>query len=432
MCKFFYSDSAIKYTQNKIPVQGNLALKKKVSLLHFQQVFCRQNIFLLHEEVIIYSFKKCTLMKNFIKAKHHFVPVILVFLTLLIVSAGCKKYDASPSIQSQTSSDISLNGYKIVKLVADKDEFHALRVDHNLHNAWGMSSDDEEAEIWVSAADGGVSFVYDQTGKHIMPPVIIPSHEKGARGNPTGNVYNNTDEDFVIPGTGEPAEFIFASEDGTVSAWNDPAGGTAILVADRSGHDASYKGIAIAKDGGENFLYVTNFSQKKIDVFDKNFQHVTGKQFKDPNIPDTYAPFGIRNLHNMLYVTYARQTADGEEDSAGVGLGFVDVFHPDGSLATRFAAHGTLNAPWGIAEAKPGLCDNDNNILIGNFGDGRINVFDLNGKFKGQLMNGGDPIAIEGLWAIDNNIPDISPKQLYFTAGPNDEEDGLFGYLEKK
>jgi uncharacterized protein (TIGR03118 family) len=155
--------------------------------------------------------------------------------------------------------------------------------------------------------------------------------------------------------------------------------------------------------------------------------------FKDPNLPMGYAPFNIRNIGGMLFVTYALQKAGNEDDSAGVGHGFVDVFKPNGEMAMRFASRGKLNSPWGIARAKRGFINyDDDNILIGNFGDGRINVFDHDGKFLGQLMNNGSPVVIDGLWAIENNIAGISSKQLYFTAGPNDEEDGLFGYLLKK
>ncbi len=367
-------------------------------------------------------------MKKVMNQKLHFTESLII-LFAIVAGAGCKKNDMSSiPLNAQNETSISLNGFQQVNLVANSSGYGALRINPRLVNAWGMSADDE-GEIWVSAADAGLSFVYDKTGAHEMPPVTIPSHEPNVPGAPTGNIYNET-KDFVIPGSGEPAEFIFASEDGTISVWN--SGSSAIVVADRSGRDASYKGIAIGNDGGDNFLYVTNFTKAKIDVFDKKFNYVIGNHFKDPNLPAGYAPFNIRNIHGMLFVTYALQTADGEEDSTGAGLGFVNIFKPDGSLVKRFASHGTLNAPWGIAEARPGFCNKENAILIGNFGDGHINVFGFNGKFQGQLMNGGNPIAIDGLWAIDNEIPGISPKQLYFTAGPDDEEDGLFGFLIKK
>ena len=363
-----------------------------------------------------------------LRATNYFI-VILLFMAINI---SCKKYDALPvnAAASQSNDNISLDGFSQVNLVADKAVFGAPRLDHKLQNAWGMSADDE-GEIWVSANETGLSFVYGPAGQHLLPAVSIPSHDANVPGNPTGNIYNST-SDFIIPGTNTSAEFIFAEEGGTVSAWNDPTGSTAVVVADRTAADAVYKGVAIANDAGENFIYVTNFGQSKIDVFDKDFNYVTNKPFSDPNLPKGYAPFNIRNLHNLLYVTYALQTSDHEDDSSGVGFGFVDIYQPSGKLIKRFASRGTLNSPWGITEAKPGLCGNNNAILIGNFGDGRINVYTLNGDFLGQLTNGGSPVAVEGLWAIDTDIPGITGKRLYFTAGPDDEADGIFGFLQKQ
>lgn len=375
-------------------------------------------------------------MKNVMNRNLRLTDFFFILISFLFVTAGCKKTSDVAAIKAQnnsnaqTSSGYSLGGFTRINLSANKTSYHALHVNPKLLNAWGMSANDE-GEIWVSAADGGVSFVYDRIGGQLTPhPVDIPSHKPNLPGNPTGNIYNET-TDFIVPGTGKPAEFLFASEDGTISAWN--SGSSAILVADRSSKDASYKGIAIANDNGLNFLYLTNFSKHKIDVFDKDFNHVTGKPFYDGNIPAGYTPFGIREINNMLYVTYARQTKDGEEDSSGTGLGFVDVYWPNGTLSKHFAAHGTLNAPWGIAEAQPALLGKSA-VLIGNFGDGHINIFDWDGNFKGQLMQtNGEPVWIEGLWAIDNGIKNTSAaKQLYFTAGPNEESDGVFGFLGKR
>jgi len=363
-----------------------------------------------------------------------FHQTIFVLSAFFAITVGCKKTDMSPSLSSTVSSNdetVSLSGFKKVNLVANNATFNARRINSRLKNAWGLSASDGGI-IWVSANETGLSFVYDSIGNHVLPPVTIPSHTAGVHGNPTGNIFNPT-TDFIIPGTGAPAKFIFADEGGTISAWNSANLSPAVKVADRSGSGTVYKGLAMARNDGNNFLYVTNFGKAKIDVFDKHFKPVTGMAFKDPNLPRGYAPFNIRNIGGMLFVTYALQKAGKEDDSAGVGHGFVDVFKPNGEMAMRFASRGKLNSPWGIARAKRGFINyDDDNILIGNFGDGRINVFDHDGKFLGQLMNNGSPVVIDGLWAIENNIAGISSKQLYFTAGPNDEEDGLFGYLLKK
>lgn len=371
-------------------------------------------------------------MKKLLTSEHQFTNYLFILLLFAALYSGCKKDDAlrASSSAPQEDASLSLQGFTQVNLVANKSSYGTPRVDHNLQNAWGLSANDE-GQIWVSANATGLSFVYDLTGGHLLPSVVIPSHDPNTPGNPTGNIYNNT-EDFIIPGTNTKAEFIFAEEGGTVSAWNDPTGTTAVVVADRTNWDAVYKGLAMATDNGANFIYVTNFKQSKIDVFDHEFNYVTNKPFADPNLPQGYAPFNIRNIHGMLYVTYALQKVGNEDDSAGVGNGFVDVYWPNGTLSSRFASQGLLNSPWGIAEARPGFGSSKTGILIGNFGDGHINVFDVEGNFKGQLMNGGSPVTIDGLWAIDNDIPGIMPKQLYFTAGPNEEADGLFGFLQKQ
>ncbi|MDB5141904.1 MAG: hypothetical protein JWQ66_617, partial [Mucilaginibacter sp.] len=221
---------------------------------------------------------------------------------------------------------------------------------------------------------------------------------------------------------------------GIIAAWS--SGNSAVKVADRSASNAVYKRIVMATDGSANFLYLTNFKGGKIDVFDKNFTYVTSKPFLDPGIPAGFAPFNIQNIGGMLYVTYAKQKGpDNMDDQKGPGNGYVDIFNPDGTLVKRFASQGHLNSPWGIALAPAGFADGKQSILIGNFGDGRVNIFDMQGNFVGQLQNGGQPLTIDGLWAIDfleNNTGGNANDPLFFTAGPAEESHGLFGYLQKK
>jgi len=368
-------------------------------------------------------------MKTFYRVRS--IPGFLIAtLFLLIINTGCQKTTDAVSANEQTVSDAQANAssygnFVQVNLNANTSGYHAPRINPKLKNAWGLSAS-PGGTFWISAADGGVSFVYNNKGAPKIPAVTIPSHIPGSPGNPTGQIFNAT-SDFVIPGTGSTAKFIFASEDGTVSAWN--GGSSALVVADQSAAGAKYTGLAIANDGGTNYLYVANFTQGKVDVYDANFGWVSGKPFNDPNIPEGYSPFNIRAINNMLYITYAIVTDEGE-DSTGAGLGFVDVFWPNGSLKGRFASQGTLNAPWGITEASPELIGMSG-ILVGNFGDGHINIFDWDGNFKGQLMTSGGPVEIEGLWAIDNTVAETFHRQLYFTAGPEDEEDGIFGFLAR-
>jgi len=316
---------------------------------------------------------------------------------------------------------------KQTNLVADTAGYDATRLDPNLLNAWGIAAP-PNGPIWISANHAGLSVIYDRNGQQLRPPVTIPSLTAGQPGAPSGMVFNGT-TDFG------GNKFIFASEEGIIAGWS--SGNAAVKVADRSSFNAVYKGLTIANDGTANFLYVTNFKNSKIDVFDKDFNYVTDKPFSDPGIPAGFGPFNIQNISGNLYVTYAKLKApDNMDDQAGPGNGYVDIFTPQGQLVKRFASQGPLNSPWGIALAPAGFADEGPTILIGNFGDGRINVFGMAGHFKGQLRMHGKPITIDGLWAIDfleGNVPGGSPSDpLYFTAGPNEESHGLFGYLKKE
>ena len=313
-------------------------------------------------------------------------------------------------------------------LVADTAGFGAIRIDPNLANAWGIAAA-PGSPIWISANHSGVSVIYDNKGNTVIPPVTIPSVTPGGTGAPSGALFNST-ADFG------GYKFIFASEDGIVLAWK--SGGSAVKVADRSETSAVYKGIAIVSDGADNFLCLTNLRGATVDVFDKNFNFVSNSRFVDPGIPAGFAPFNIQFIQGQVYVTYAKQKLpDKMDDQKGPGNGYIDVYSPHGTLIKRFASQGTLNSPWGIALAPAGFADLQPTILIGNFGDGRINVFDMHGFFKGQLQNeGGQSVSIDGLWAIDflkGNTPGGNPGDpLYFTAGPDDEAHGLFGTLQKQ
>jgi uncharacterized protein (TIGR03118 family) len=233
--------------------------------------------------------------------------------------------------------------------------------------------------------------------------------------------------------------FIFDTEDGTISGWNPTVDAThAILAVDNSASGAVYKGLAIASTGSGNFLYAANFHSGMVDMFNGTFTKI--KSFTDSQLASDcplpgqcFAPFGIQTIAGKLYVTYALQNAEKHDDVAGAGNGFVDVFDPNGTLLQRLASHGTLNSPWGIALAPSKLANISNELLIGNFGDGRINVFDPDtGRFRGQLKDlSGHPLTIDGLWGLRfGNGANAGPTtRLFFTAGPNHEQDGLFGSL---
>jgi uncharacterized protein (TIGR03118 family) len=343
-------------------------------------------------------------------------------LIMFVLLAGCRK-DEIPKLPVE---------FKQVNLVANTTGYNAARIDKALLNPWGIAFS-ATGTPWVSSTFGNVSTVYDREGNEARPPVAIPSPTAPTGGFPTGQVFNGG-TDFVLSNN-QPARFIFVGLDGVLSGWNGAAGNTAIRIINNSATSV-YTGLALANDGTANFLYAANFRTGKIDVFDKSFAPVA-KAFIDPQLPAGYSPFNIEAIENKLYVAYAKVGPDGRDVQA-VGNGFVSIFNPDGSFVQRFASKGMLNSPWGIAKAPASFFGNaiktnptESTILIGNFGDGKINAYSKDGKFLGQLMSGGKPIAIEGLWAITfpPSTSTIDPNRLYFAAGPNKEADGLFGYI---
>jgi len=349
------------------------------------------------------------------------ISFCLFVLLFFIVNSSCKK--------NEHAFPFLLDSYEQVNLVSDTMGFGAAIIDPNLVNAWGIT-EAPSGPIWISANGTGVSPIYNKSGVTLRPPVTIPSAMSDAGGGtPSGIVFNGT-KGFVIPGTTTISRFIFASEDGIISGWG--GGNVATKAADRSAWGAVYKGLAMAWNGA-NFLYATNFKGRMIDVFDSNFNYVASKGFNDPFIPHDFGPFNIRNIGGKLYVTYAKLKApDNHDDQAGPGNGFVDVYWPNGDFIKRFATRGVLNSPWGIAQAPASFSKINNAILIGNFGDGRINIFKDDGIFLGQLQDHGKPLKIDGLWALESNVPATDSTQVYFTAGPDDESHGLFGYLMRK
>jgi uncharacterized protein (TIGR03118 family) len=361
------------------------------------------------------------------------VAIILLFLSM--ISTGCDEILDEVTKHSNKNPKL-LKDFEQVNLVANTDEeYDPARVDPRLVNAWGIAFN-PTGVAWVNATGTGLSFIFDKEGAELRPPVDVPSPGAATGGHPTGIIFNGTN-DFKLA-NGNPARFIFDGVDGIISAWN--AGNNAVKVVDRSSTSA-YTGLALAQDNGANFLYAANFRTGKIDVFNRNFEQVMDKPFTDPGLPTGYSPFNIQAIGDKLYVMYAKVGANGR-DEAGQGKGYVDIFNPDGTLVKRFVSKGQLNAPWGIAQAPAGFfgdedskgVDYRNAILIGNFGDGRINAYSPSGDFLGQLREHGNPIIIEGLWAImfpPSTATTVDPNRLYFAAGPDEEEHGLFGYIIK-
>ena len=331
------------------------------------------------------------------------------------------------------------DAYAVHNLVSSGPPLTADHTDSNLVNPWGIAFN-PTAFVWVADNHSGVSTLYDGAGNPQTLVVTIPNGKAGGQGSPTGIVFNAT-KDFVVskdtdsgPVSG-PAVFLFATEGGIIAGWNPTVDGNNAMVAVDNGGSAIYKGLALGADGTQSLLFATDFHNARVDVFDPAFKPVTTDGgFADPKIPDGFAPFGILNIGGDLYVTFAQQDENAEDDVPGKGLGFVDVFNSHGVLIRRLISRKGLNAPWGMALAPAGFGKFAGQLLVGNFGDGTIAAYDLaSGKFRGRLEDSaGDDIQIEGLWALvfGNGYKDQPTDALFFTAGPADESEGLYGRID--
>ena len=301
--------------------------------------------------------------------------------------------------------------------------------DTNLLNPWGISFS-ATSPFWISDNHSGVSTLYNSSGSPQALVVTIPPPATGTPpAAPSGTIFNST-SGFALETNG-PARFIFSTEDGTISGWN--GGSAAVLKVDNSAAGTVYKGLASGSAGGSNYVYATDFHGGKVDSFDSTYKPAAlPGDFSDSTIPAGVAPFGIQNIKGQIYVTYAKQDPDKHDDIKGVGNGYVNVFDTSGHLVRRFAAQGVLNSPWGVALAPAGFGAFGGAVLVGNFGDGRINAFDANGAWIGTINDtNGTPFTEVGLWGIafGNGGNGGDANTLYFTAGLNGEADGLFGSL---
>jgi uncharacterized protein (TIGR03118 family) len=307
-------------------------------------------------------------------------------------------------------------------------------VDPNLLDPWGISFSGT-SPFWVSNHLSGTSTLYNGSGVITPTVVTVPAGSASTgKGRPTGQVWNGTATAFLLANA-KSASFIFATEDGTISGWN---GGTvSTILVDNSKTNAVYKGLAIGTSATGPTLYAANFRSGKIDVFSASWAPATlAGSFTDPMVPSGFAPFNIWNIGGVLYVAYAKQDANQYLDVAGAGNGYVATFDLNGNLKTHLVSGGALNSPWGVAIAPAGWGAFGGALLVGNFGDGKINAFDpVAGSLLGTLQDStGNPIAISGLWALvfGNGGRGGDVNTLYFTAGvPNGTsvQRGILGSL---
>lgn len=355
---------------------------------------------------------------------------------------GASSVDADISnglmCKRQSAKDQKAPAATQVNLIADQQNV-AVVTDTNLVNAWGLAFN-PSGVAWISANGSGLAIAYDSAGNTKIQVTVPPPSGGQPPSAPTGQVFNRNPEAFM----GDL--FIFATEDGTISGWKPSAGTTAMLRVDNSGNKAVYKGLTIANFGGTTLLLAADFHNGQIEVYDQNYQPVSKAQaFLDACLPAGFAPFNVFAHQDLILVSYAVQDADAHDDVKGAGNGFINAFNLEGRFKGRVISRGALNSPWGMtfvaskSEEVSFWAHPTQRLIVGNFGDGRIDVYDLSlrggaiqADFLGPMVDSnGTAIVIDGLWGImfGPGAGGFAAEDLFFTAGPDDEKHGLFGKL---
>ncbi|KAA6465500.1 TIGR03118 family protein [Acidobacteria bacterium AB60] len=338
--------------------------------------------------------------------------------------------------------------YQQTNLTADQSGV-ATNMDTNLVNPWGLSRS-SGSPWWISDNGTGLSTLYDGTGAAKKLVVTVPTADPKASptGTPTGTVFNPTTNFELVAGTaGTQAFFLFATEDGTISGWNPGVNPSAAIIkvctkmkSMCTSGESVFKGLAMAtittSTGPATYLYAADFRKARVQVYDTNFNrvHFGDDAFQDEAIPNGYAPFNIQNIGGDLYVTFAQQDAAKHDEVDGPGLGYVDVFSASGQLLHRFQHGDWLNGPWGLALASGDFGIYSHDLLVGQFGSGNIAVYEpQTGRFLGMLQDKTNtPITIDGLWGLSfgSGTTGSGPATtLYFSAGSDGEQHGLFGTI---
>ena len=352
----------------------------------------------------------------------HWFGRCFLLATSFLLAAGLLSSLATPAFAQ----------YTVTNLVSNQSAIGTNPADPDLVNAWGITSL-ATSPFWVSDNGTGKSTLYNGLGQKQGLVVTVPAacaSTASGTGTPTGVIGNATGQ-FDITAKGNTASplFIFATQDGAICGWNKDVDPThAIVAVDRSGFGASYTALAIASNpnlNNANFIYAAdNSSNREIDMFNSNFSHLMS--FSDPNIPKDLAPYGMREINGKLWVTFTSLNK-GQD-------GLVVIFNPDGTVF-KDNIRGPLHSPWGLALAPANFGQFSNAVLIGNnTDDGRINAFDPGtGVFLGPLTDpSGRPISINQLWGLDfgkGGGANGATNELFFTAGPNNYANGLFGVI---
>lgn len=336
-----------------------------------------------------------------------------------------------PAAGAEPETEAARAAFTEVDLISDVPGKAPL-TDPALVNPWGLAFS-PTGPLWVANNGTNTATIYSGGVGGATPTkagltVMVPG------GAPTGQAFNDT-TDFVVtgPGGSGPAVFLFVSEGGDLTAWNPTANRTAAITEAHT-DGAVYKGLTLLHTQFGPLLLAADFHHGRIDVFDKEFKRVVLPDvfFHDRFQPRGYAPFNVAALGDVVYVAYAKRDAAGVDEVAGRGLGFVDRFDAFGLVAHRVASHGALNAPWGLAIAPASFGRLAGDLLVGNFGDGRINAYDARtGNFRGQLRDAAHkPIVIDGLWDLKPGTANTGGVDgLWFSAGIDDEAHGLVGLI---
>jgi len=313
--------------------------------------------------------------------------------------------------------------FTITKLVSNQAGV-AQNTDPDLVNAWGIAHG-PNGPLWVAANGAGLSTIYNpNTGEKLSLTVTIPG------GDPTGIAFvpqhSDDNDDFIIHKNGVSGKsiFIFVTESGLIDGWNNSVDlNNAVVAVNMKKQGAVFKGLAVTAPASR--LYAADFANNLVRVFDDHF-HPIGT-FTDAGLPKRFAPFNVKTFDGLVYVNFAKREKNGDDEVDGAGLGYVDVFKANGQLVKRLVSNGPLNAPWGLTIAPPGFGGLDGALLVGNFGDGKINAFDRNtGDFMGTLQGtDGQDLVIDGLWGIQGRFGGV----VEFAAGPDDEANGLLGQI---
>ena len=358
-----------------------------------------------------------------------------------IVSAGALAAGTLGAAPAGASAHIG--SYRQINLVSDQPG-RAHLLDSDLVNAWGLAASpgtnaSPGSPLWVADNGSDVATLYAGSGPTSVSKVPLTVNVTGAA--PTGQVFNGDGSAFIVKddqGNSGSALFLFDTENGTIDGWAPNVGGAppsmVTEVARDNGANAVYKGLAVATVKGKSFLYATNFRSGRVEAYDSTFTPVEmpGGLFVDPGLPAGYGPFGIAEIKGKLYVSFAQQDATLHDDVAGPGHGFVDVFTNTGKFVRRLVTRGALNSPWGLALAPASFGRFGGDLLVGNFGNGLINVYNpTNGASLGRLRQpNGLPINIDGLWGLKfGNGNAAKTGELIFSAGPDGESHGLLGKI---